>query len=87
MRTLSRSRGYCLTTAEILYFMPDHPSLLQSFVWQEFDLPPDFPALHRFLDFWRRELDGPLHRVRVATAPPISPPSHSPNPDRRILLH
>ena len=24
--------GYRLTTAEILYYMPDHPALLQSFV-------------------------------------------------------
>ena len=28
-------RDYRLTTAEILYHMPDHPKLLQSYVWQE----------------------------------------------------
>ena len=33
-------KGYRLTTAEILYHMPDHPKLLQSFVWQELDLEP-----------------------------------------------
>ena len=32
--------GYRLTTAEIIYHMPDHPSLLQTYVWQEFDLAP-----------------------------------------------
>lgn len=58
--------GYSLTTAEILYHLPDHPSLLQSYVWQDYDLHPRFPKLNGFLSFWSRNLDGPLHRVRVA---------------------
>ena len=57
---------YRLTTAEILYRLPDHPDLLQSYIWQSLDRVPDFPRLTRFLDFWERELDGPLHSVRVA---------------------
>jgi len=66
-------RGYRLTTAEILYHMPDHPSVLQSFIWQDFDLVPDYPVLRRFLEFWQRELDGKLHSVRVASADVITP--------------
>jgi uncharacterized protein Usg len=58
--------GYGLTTADILYRMPDHPDLLQSYVWQEYDVAPKFPVLRKFLDFWMRELEGPLHSVRVA---------------------
>jgi uncharacterized protein Usg len=57
---------YGLITAQILYGMPDHPSVLQTFVWQTYDLAPEFPELRRFLDFWQRELDGPLHSVTVA---------------------
>ncbi|MDE2583345.1 MAG: Usg family protein [Rhodospirillales bacterium] len=67
-------RDYRLTTAEILYRMPDHPGLLQTYVWQELDLAPEFPALRRFLAFWRRELDGPVHSVRVAAAGPLRSP-------------
>ncbi|MGE4480328.1 usg protein [Acidocella sp.] len=67
-------RDYRLTTAEILYHMPDHPGLLQSYVWQELDLAPQFPALHKFLDFWASNLDGKLHSVRVAQAGLIAPP-------------
>lgn len=66
-------RGYGLTTAEIMYRMPDHPSLLQTFVWQQYDEAPDFPMLHDFLDFWRREIDGPLHSVKVAYRQMVSP--------------
>jgi uncharacterized protein Usg len=58
--------GYGLTTAEIHYRLPDHPSLLQLYLWQDYDLAPEFPILRRFLDHWRRELEGALHSVRVA---------------------
>lgn len=57
--------GYSLTTAEILYRMPDHPSLLQSYIWQDYDLHPRFPRLKGFLDFWETHLDGRLFRVTV----------------------
>ncbi|MDT7530323.1 usg protein [Sphingopyxis sp. SE2] len=59
-------QGYGLTTAEIHYYRPDHPSLLQLFVWQEYDLAPDFPVLFDFLDHWRREIEAALHSVRIA---------------------
>ena len=63
-----KQRGYKLATAEILYHMPDHPRLLQTFIWQCYDLAPDFPELKRFLEFWRDNLDGALHSVQVSHA-------------------
>ncbi len=56
-------QGYRMTTAEILYHLPDNPDVLQTFVWQQLDLAPKFPALHKFLDFWNREIEGRLHSV------------------------
>ena len=58
--------GYGLTTANILYRLPDHPKLLQNFVWQFHDIAPDYPRLIRFLDFWSVEIDGAIHSVEVA---------------------
>jgi uncharacterized protein Usg len=66
-------KDYRLTTAEILYHMPDHPALLQAFLWQEYDLAPEFPELHRFLQFWTREIEGKLHSVRVGSKKLITP--------------
>ena len=63
---------YRLTTAEILYHLPDHPSLLQSYTWQDYDLAPEFPVLRRFLDFWRDSIEGRLHSVTVGSARLIS---------------
>lgn len=66
-------KGYRLTTAEILYRLPDHPRLLQSFVWQQLDLAPRYPELRRFLDFWETEIEARLHSVRVGALDLVSP--------------
>ena len=65
--------GWSLATAEIFYHMPDARSVLQTFVWQDYDLAPRFPQLQKFLTFWERELDGPIHSVRVAHANLLGP--------------
>ncbi|MDE0943132.1 MAG: Usg family protein [Alphaproteobacteria bacterium] len=65
--------GYRLTTAEITYHLPDHPILLQTYLWQEYDLAARFPRLHDFLDFWQQNMDGPVHSVRLASAKLVTP--------------
>ena len=60
-------RGDRLTTAEILYYLPDHPGILQTFSIQRYDLAPEYPELKRFLSFWEREIEAKIHSVRVAT--------------------
>jgi len=70
---LLRTHEYKLTTAEILYHMPDHPGLLQTYVWQNLDMAPRYPELRRFLDFWTRNLDGKLHSIKVASAGLLRP--------------
>ena len=72
MADLSKQlNGYRLTTAEILYHMPDHPAVLQSFVWQFMDIAPRYPKLTKFLDFWEQNIDGKIHSVNVAGKPMI----------------
>lgn len=83
---LNQLHGYSLTTAEILYRLPDYPRLLQSFIWQEYDYAPQFPRLADFLDYWRRHLDGPVHRVTVAHKSLVSP-AEMRYLDGRLILH
>jgi uncharacterized protein Usg len=79
-------KDYRLTTAEILYHTPDHPGILQSFIWQDLDLAPKYPVLRRFLDFWDRELEARVHSVRVASASVMKPPSIR-SPGITLRLH
>lgn len=65
--------GYRLATAEITYHMPDFPALLQTFVWQHYDVAPHFPRLRKFLDYWRENLDGELHSVKVGRSELVKP--------------
>lgn len=66
-------KDYRLTTAEILYFLPDYKELLQTYIWQDYDIAPQFPVLTKFLQFWEREIEGRLHSVRLASADLITP--------------
>ncbi len=66
-------QGQRLTTAEVLFYIPDHPSLLQSFLWQTLDEAPDFPRVHRFLDFWRREIEAVIHSVSITSQAQLAP--------------
>ena len=70
---VAQIEGYGLTTAQIVYRVPDHLELLQEFVWQDYDLFPGFPTLNRFLAFWEEKIEGPLHSVTVAHAMLIKP--------------
>lgn len=78
--------GYGLTTAHILYRLPDFQSLLQTYVWQDYDLAPDFPEMHKFLDFWEDKLDGRLHSVRY-THNRLIGPNEWKRVDGEILLN
>lgn len=70
---IAQLEGYGLTMAEIHYYRPDAPSWLQLYVWQDYDLAPDFPVLFGFLDHWRREIEAALHSVRIAHQQLIRP--------------
>ena len=65
--------GKRLATAEVLYYIPDHPKLLQSFLWQTLDNAPDFPRIQRFLEFWRREIDAVIHSVAISAVEELRP--------------
>jgi uncharacterized protein Usg len=79
-----RLQGWRLATAEVLYYMPDHPSVLQSFVWQTLDLAPQYPRIHKFLDFWRREIDAVIHSVQLASGETLAPARVQ---NANVLLH
>lgn len=71
---------YRLTTVEIFYHSFGNPEDLQSLIWQDYDLAPDYPELRRFLTYWSRHIDGIVHSVRVAGAEHAPKPQGSSSP-------
>jgi len=67
------TQDYRLTTAEILYQIPEFPDLLQSYLWQSLDRVPDFPKLNDFLSSWEKDIEGKLHSVRIGYVGIIQP--------------
>ena len=59
--------GYSLATAKISYYFPDYPHVVNPnwFLWQEYDVWPAFPRLMMFLEYWKHEIEGPIHQVVV----------------------
>jgi uncharacterized protein Usg len=68
-------KDYRLTTANIYYHLPDYPGVLQTYIWQEYDIAPQFPELRNFLEFWQRNLEGKVHSVCVDSMKLIGPPN------------
>jgi len=66
-------KNFRLTTALIIYRLPDYPALLQEFLWQDLDKAPKFPVLGKFLDFWEQNIEGKLYSVEVTSAKLIQP--------------
>ena len=47
-----------LVTVDILYYMPDYTDIIQEFMWQTNDYAPDLPRVHKFLNFWKSDIDA-----------------------------
>ena len=65
--------GKRLITAEITYHLPDYPSFLQTYLWQDYDLEPKFPVLGQFLEYWSENIEGPLHSIILANKKVLKP--------------
>ena len=52
-----------LTTIKVIYFLPDYDHILQEFVFQQYDILPEYPKLKKFIRFWRKNIEAEIHRV------------------------
>lgn len=87
MRKLPQTLSeFQVTTAEITYRLPNQPGRLETYIWQGLDVAPDYPVLSGFLEYWQRELNGPLHSVTIAACEAPGP-SDLPMVTREITLH
>ena len=55
-----------LITVNVNYWMLDYNNILQEFIWQTDDYIPKLPRVHKFLNFWYKEIDAVISEVYVS---------------------
>ena len=57
-----------LTTVKVIYYLPDYNHILQEFIFQQYDIRPDYPKLNKFLRFWKKNIEARIHRVDFSSS-------------------
>ena len=55
-----------LVLVNVNYFMPDYSSIVQDFFWQTEDYIPQLPRTHKFLIYWKDNIDAVINEVSVS---------------------
>ena len=55
-----------IVTLNVLYWMPDYTHILQEFIWQTSDMRPEYPRVHRFLNYWHDNIEAVISEVNIA---------------------
>jgi len=55
-----------IVTLNVLYWMPDYNHILQEFIWQTSDVRPEYPRVHRFLNYWHDNIEAVISEVNIA---------------------
>ena len=55
-----------IVTLNVLYWMPDYTHILQEFIWQTVDVRPEYPRVHRFLNYWHDNIEAVISEVNIA---------------------
>ena len=58
-------RKWTLATVQVIYHIPDHIHILNEFSWQTKDRLPEYPRIHEFLDYWDKNIDGPIKEAYI----------------------
>jgi uncharacterized protein Usg len=54
-----------IVTLDILYYLPDHSSILNEFIWQTEDIAPEYQRVHKFLLYWQKNIDAVIQEILI----------------------
>lgn len=54
-------------SVKIYYFLPDYQSLIQEFWWQTLDVPPQYYRIHKFLNYWKTNIDAIIKDIEISS--------------------
>jgi uncharacterized protein Usg len=52
----------------VIYYIPDYTRLLNEFYCQFEDTIPDIPRVHKFLNYWKSNIDAKIKEVQVSVS-------------------
>jgi uncharacterized protein Usg len=56
---------WTVATVQVVYYIPDYLHIVNEFVWQTDDQLPEYPRITRFLDYWDKNIEGPIKEVYI----------------------
>ena len=56
---------WTVATVQVVYYIPDYLHIVNEFVWQTEDQIPEFPRITKFLNYWDKNIDGPIKEVYI----------------------
>ena len=54
-----------IVTLNVLYWMPDYTHILQEFIWQTADVRPEYPRVHKFLNYWHDNIEAVIEEIKI----------------------
>ena len=58
-------KKWTVASVQVVYYIPDYMNLVNEFIWQTEDQLPEYPRITRFLDYWDKNIDGPIKEVYI----------------------
>ena len=58
-------RKWTVASVQVVYYIPDYLNIVNEFIWQTADQLPEYPRITRFLDYWDKNIDGPIKEVYI----------------------
>ena len=54
-----------IVTVSVFYWMPDYRHVLQEFIWQTDDIKPEYPRVHKFLNYWHDNIEAVIEEIKM----------------------
>ena len=56
---------WTVATVQVVYYIPDYLNIVQEFILQTEDQIPEYPRITKFLNYWDKNIDGPIKEVYI----------------------
>ena len=65
LMTSMEQKGITIHNPNAVYYIPDYLNIVQEFILQTEDQIPEYPRITKFLNYWDKNIDGPIKEVYI----------------------